>query len=235
MTSEAAIYRSSIGRSWVLVLALATACAGPGAPRRQAGPAKDASPLEVARAFYGALHGGDAEGAARLVGSPHARSATASFVKLANAYRELEAAVSDRFGTEAARVVGYAHRMAAEADALRSAAAQVNGDDAVVTSGGQTLATLHRIEGVWRVSLDEALATERGVAGLALEAEASAQAATRVSPAIRHGLFDGPEDALEAFRNEVSLLMEGAQPDLPRSPPEPDPARAEPGPGDVRL
>jgi len=94
---------------------------------------------------------------------------------------------------------------------------------------------LHRIEGVWRVSLDEALATERGVAGLALEAEASAQAATRVSPAIRHGLFDGPEDALEAFRNEVSLLMEGAQPDLPRSPPEPDPARAEPGPGDVRL
>jgi hypothetical protein len=177
------------------------------------------SPLEVARAFYGALHGGDAEGAAKLVGSPFARPATDSFVKLANAYRELELAVGERFGAEAARTVGYRERIAAEEESLSRAKAQVKGEEAIVTAGEQTLATLHKVNGAWRVLLEEALATERGVAGLMLEAEASLYAARRVAPAIRQGLFNGPEDALEAFRNEVTVRMQGAEPDLPREAP----------------
>jgi hypothetical protein len=184
----------------------------------------------VARAFYGALHAGDAESAAKLVGSPQARSAVDSFVKLGNAYRELERAVGERFGAEAARTVGYTDRIAAEDEALREATAQVKGGEATVTHGGKTLATLQRIDGAWRVVLEEALATERGMAGLVLEAEASSEAAARVAPAIRHGLFAGPEDALEAFRNEVSVRLQGVQSDLPGSRPEP---RSQPG--DVAL
>ncbi len=221
---------SAIGaRCVAAALALATACAAPRGQGRPSGhPAAAASPLEVARAFYGALHGGDAEGAARLVGSPHGRSATESFVKLAKAYRELESAVAERFGADAARAVGYADRIAAEDEALGRATAEVSGEEATVTSGGRTLATLRKVGGAWRVQLEEGLATERGRAGLALEADASSRAAARLAPAIRGGLFDEPEDALEAFRNEVSLSMEGARPDLPRGP-------TEPLPGDVTL
>lgn len=212
-------------------LGLALACAGTGGARRpQLEPAAPAaSPLEVTRAFYVALHGGDAEAAAKLVGSPNARSATQSFVSLANAYHELELAVVERFGPEAARAVGYRERIAAEDEALRAATVRESGEDAVVTSvGGQTLATLRKVDGSWRVLLDDALSTEGGTAALALEAAASSEAASRVAPAIRHGLFDAPEDALEAFRNEVSVGLQGGRPDL-TEPPE------KPAPDDVKL
>ncbi len=211
-------------------LALALACAGPGARRPEGTPAAPASsPLEVTRAFYGALHGGDAEAAAKLVGSPNARPATHAFVRLANAYHELELAVTERFGPEAARAVGYGERIAAEDEALRAATARESGEDAVVTSaGGQTLATLRKVGGAWRVLLEDALSTERGTAALTLEAAASWEAASRVAPAIRHGLFDAPEDALEAFRNEVSVALQRGPPDL-TEPPE------KPRPGDVKL
>ncbi len=227
--------RSSIRTSWAvpaavlaaLMLAPVAGCAGRSRTGQPAGDAvKDvegASPLDVARSFYGALHGGDAERAAKLAGSPNARPAMASFVKLANAYRELEGAVGERFGAEAARAVGYGDRMAAEDEALRRAKEEVRGDEATVAAGDRTLAKLRRVNGAWRVVLEETLSTEQGMAGLALEAEASRQAAERVAPAIRHGLFDGPEDALEAFRSEVTVRMQGAEPYLPR------------GAGDVAL
>ena len=114
-------------------------------------------------------------------------------------------------------------------EALRAATVREGGEDAVVTSvGGQTLATLRKVDGSWRVLLDDALSTEGGTAALALEAAASSEAASRVAPAIRHGLFDAPEDALEAFRNEVSVGLRGRRPDLTQ-PPE------KPAPGDVKL
>jgi hypothetical protein len=224
--------RSPYEASSFAALAFAMACVGPAVRGPTAGAAGagdgSASPLKVARAFYEALHGGDAEGAARLVSSPFARPATESFVKLANAYRELELAVGERFGADAARAVGYAERIAAEDEALGRAKAQVKGEEATVTAGEQTLATLHRENGAWRIRLEEALATERGVAGIVLEAEASLQAAARVAPAIRQGLFDVPEDAFEAFRSEVTVRMQGGKPDLPREAPTP-------GPGDLTL
>ncbi len=214
----------------VLLALMATGCAGRSREGRSAGAGETgagASPLDVARAFYDALHGGDAEGAAKLAGSPNARPATDSFVKLANAYRDLEGAVAERFGSEAARAVGYRDRVAAEHEALRQAKERVKGGEATVTDGDKLLATLRKVNGAWRVVLEEALSTERGVAGLALEAEASRKAVARVSPSIRQGLFDGPEDALEAFRNEVTAFMQGAEPDLPRGP--------ERAPADVEL
>ena len=39
------------------------------------------------------------KGAAKLAGSPNARPATDSFVRLANAYRDLEGVVAERFGS----------------------------------------------------------------------------------------------------------------------------------------
>jgi hypothetical protein len=215
----------------VLLALMTTGCAarsreGPSAGDGVTG-ADRASPLDVARAFYGALHGGDAEGAAKLAGSPNSRPATDSFVKLANAYRDLEGAVAEHFGSEAAHVVGYRDRVAAEDEALRQAKEQVKGGEATVTAGDKLLAALRKVNGEWRVVLEEALSTERGVAGLALEAEASRQAVARVAPSIRQGLFDGPEDALEAFRNEVTAFMQGVEPDLPRGP--------ERAPADVEL
>ena len=66
----------------VLLALTATGCAGRSREGRSAGDGETgagASPLDVARAFYGALHGGDAEGAAKLAGSPNARPATDSW------------------------------------------------------------------------------------------------------------------------------------------------------------
>jgi len=226
-------FTASSGRSGAgaLLVALAIGCAARGraAPAPGEGaPAAAGSPLDVTRAFYRALHDGDAERAARLVESPNAAAATASFVKLAKAYEAVEGALRDRFGPEAAHAVGYADRVAAEADALRVAEALVKGDHALVTAGDHTLATLRRVGGAWKVVLEDTLTSEQGLRTLVLEADAARDAAERVAPAIRSGLFDGPEDALEAFRNEMAVRIQGEQPDLPRSP-EPPPAGAPEG------
>ncbi len=204
-----------------LLVALAIGCAAGGrvAPAGGEGAAAAAgSPIEVTRAFYGALHDGDAERAARLVESPNAATATASFVKLAKAYEALEGALRDRFGPGAAHAVGYADRVAAEVDALRVAESIVKGDRALVTAGDHTLATLRRVDGAWRIVLEDALTSEQGLRTLVLEADAARNAAERVVPGIRSGLFDGPEDALEAFRNELAARIQGEQPELPPSP-----------------
>lgn len=194
------------------LLALA-ACAA-GRPRPPA--AAEAAPLEVTRAFYRALHAGDAASAARLVDGPRAGEATAAFVQLARAYEALEQAMVARFGREAGRAVGYAERVAAEEDALRSARAEVEGDRAAVLSGERPLAVLRRVDGAWKVVLEEALAGEQGLAALEREAEASAAAAEKVAPAVRGGLFDSVADALEAFRNEVEIARGGVAPGAER-------------------
>jgi hypothetical protein len=222
---------SSRAKAPLLLLAIAMACAARSrvAPAPGEGtPGAVGSPLEVTRAFYGALHAGDADGAARLVASPNADAATASFVKLAKAYEDLERALRDRFGPEAAHAVGYADRVAAEDDALRAAEASVRDDEALVTAGDHTLATLRRVGGAWRVVLEDALTSEQGLRTLVLEADSARDAAERVAPAIRGGLYDGPEDALEAFRSEMALRIQGEEPDLPGSK-EPSPEGA-PGP-----
>ncbi|GEJ56265.1 hypothetical protein [Anaeromyxobacter diazotrophicus] len=197
------------GRAAAALLALAACAAG----RTRPPAAAEAAPLEATRAFYRALHAGDASGAARLVDGPRAGEATAAFVQLARAYEALEQAIAARFGREAARAVGYAERVAAEEDALRSARAEVQGDRATVLSEERPLATLRRVDGAWKVVLEEALADEHGLAALAGEAEASAVAAEKVGPAVRGGLFDSAADALETFRNEADIARGGLVPD----------------------
>jgi hypothetical protein len=208
-------------RPAVLLLAAFTACASQRGATGAVAPAEGApgaGPLDVARAFYGALHRGDPAAAARLVASPNASAATGALVTLARSYQALEAVIGERFGPRAAETVGYTDRVAAEDAALAGATVEVQGDRAVVRSGEETLAILARGGGGWRIELEEALASERGLAALVLEAESSREAVARVTPAVRGGLFDAAEDALEAFKNDVALRMQGARPDVPRAP-----------------
>ncbi len=196
-----------------LALAVVASCAG-GRPR----PAETdpgATPLEVTRAFYRALHHGDAPVAAQLVDLPEAARAATSFVKMAHAFETLEAAVAARFGREAAGVVGYTQRVAAEDEELRSARDEVRGDTATVLADDSPLARLRRVKGTWRIALDDALSSEAGLAALGHQADATAVAAERVAVAIRGGLFPDAQDALEAFRNETELAEQGATSDLP--------------------
>lgn len=201
-------------------LAVAASCSG-GRPRPAAAD-PSAAPLEVTRAFYRALHHGDASAAAELVDLPEASRATTSFVKMARAFETLEIALVERFGRAAAGVVGYAERVAAEDEALRSARAEVRGDAATVLADDSPLARLRRVKGAWRLALDEALSTEAGLETLGRQADASAAAAERVAPAIRGGLFPDPQDALEAFHNEAEVVEQGATSDLPRLGPTPE-------------
>jgi hypothetical protein len=200
-------------------LAAGGGCAGARAP---APPPQDdpaATPVEVTRAFYAALHGFDAPRAAALVASPSAPRATAAFVTMARAYESVERALQARYG-RAVEGVGYDARVAAENAALMEARAQVDGDAATVTGRGMGLASLRRTPGGWRVLLDDALGTEAGLAALERDAEASRRAAERVVPTIQGGLFDDPDDALQAFRNELASGSSGEAPDLPDGPQE---------------
>ena len=225
----------SVLRPSALALAFGIGAAACATLRGAPAPAEDAagSPLSVARAFYGALHGGDAPRAAALVASPHAARAAEAFVAMAKAYQSVEDALHARFGPEV-EGVGFAARVAAERAALREATATVEGDRATVTGRGGTLATLRRVGGAWKVTLDDALASEEGIMALASEAEASWRAAERVAPAIRAGRFDTADDALQTFRNE--LAMAGANEVRDRAaPPAEDPQTAEPAPLPVDL
>jgi len=197
------------GAAVATVVVLAS-CAG-ARPR----PEAEAGPLAVARAFYGALHAGDAAGAARLVEGPHAGEATTAFVEMARAYSAVERALAVRFGPQASRVVGFAERVEAEDEALRTARAEVRGDAATIVSDDHPLAMLRRVRGAWRVVLEDALSSEQGLAALVGEAKASATAAEKVAPAIRGGLFDDAENALEAFRNELELARGESPPGEP--------------------
>lgn len=197
-----------------LALFAAASCAGGHARPEATAPAP--TPLQVTRAFYRALHQGDASAAAQLVDPPEAGRATTSFVKLARAFETLENAVAARFGREVAGVVGYAERVAAEDEALRSAREEVRGDTATVLADDSPLARLRRVKGAWRLTLEEALSTAAGLGALDRQADASAAAAERVAAAIRGGLFADAEDALEAFHNEAELAEQGATSELPR-------------------
>jgi hypothetical protein len=194
----------------------------------EAGADPGGDPLAVARAFYSALHRADARAAGTLVAGPDAGPALVALVTLARAYQSLEGAIRERFGAGAAREVGYSDRVAAEDAALAAARADVQGDRAVVRAGEETLATLARVRGRWRVQLEDALTSDEGVAALVREAESSRDSAARVTPAIRGGLFDSAADALEAFKNGVALGMQGAAPELPRAAPGERPRAPEP-------
>jgi hypothetical protein len=210
--------RRSRHRWRLLLLLAATACAGAG----RSPPGAAESPLEVVRGFYAALHRGDARDAAARVGSPgapEALRATQAFVDLAAAYRDLEAAIHARFGPAAAQAVGYADRVAAEDQAVREAREEVTGDAAVVSTGGRAMATLRRREGAWGIVLEPRVATASGLRALVLEAQATRETAARVVPAIRQGLFDSADDALDAFRETLSVRLQGEEPDLPPGPP----------------
>jgi hypothetical protein len=78
----------------ILAVSLAFGVAACALPGRLPAPAEGGpgSPVAVTRAFYAALHAGDAPRAAALVGSPNAARATQAFVALAQAYEAVERA-----------------------------------------------------------------------------------------------------------------------------------------------
>lgn len=174
-----------------------------------------ATPLDVARAFYAALHAGDAPAAGRLVASRNGARVAAGFVAIAGAYRRIEDALRTAYGEGATGAIGYRARVEAEDEAMARATQTIRGDDAVISAGDQLLATLRREGGAWRVVLDDALTTDAGVAAIAREAAATRTASERVTPAIQHRLFDSADDALEAFRNEVQAQMGAEEEDVP--------------------
>ena len=203
-------------RAWVAALLCACAARAPVARTATADALRPgATPLEVARAFYSALHAGDAAAAGRLVASRNGARVAESFVAIAGAYRLLEDALRTAYGEDAAGAVGYRARVEAEDEAMARATQVVRVDDAVVSAGDQLLATLRREGGGWRVVLDDALTTDTGVAAIAREAAATRAASERVAPAIQHRLFGSAEDAVEAFRNEVMAQMGREEEELP--------------------
>jgi hypothetical protein len=200
-----------------LALALHAAPAAPGA----------AGPLDVTRAFYKAVHGGDAAAATRLVPAA-VRPALASWVRLGEAHRRLEAAIAQRFGEREAGLVGYGDKVQAEVKALLGASERIAGDAAeVVSLDGRVLATLKRTRQGWKVELDDALASAAGRERLAREAGAAERAARRVAQGLRAGRYDDALAALRDFRREVAAALGEPLP--------PEGAPAAPGDGGVDL
>lgn len=192
----------------VALLSSGTAAAWPWyrspAPAEEpAKPLKD-GPLEVTRAFYKALHAGDATKAAKLTAGD-ARPALAAYVRLARAHRQLEAAVAKRFGDEEAALVGYGNRVQSEVKALLGATEEIDGDEARVTTvDGRTLATLRKVGNRWKVELQDAVAGAEGRRRITRSAAATESEAKRVMDGIRAGKYSDAESAVRDFQTRVA-------------------------------
>jgi hypothetical protein len=166
---------------------------------------RPASPLAVTRAFYRALHAGDPAGAARLVHGD-GRPVLDAFVRGARAHRRVEAAVAQRFGREAAGLVGYGNRVQAEVKALLGAGEDIDGDEATVSAlDGGTLATLKRVGAAWKLELDDELLSPAGKARVAREARAAEAAARTVVAGLRGGRYPDAGAAVRDFRSRARL------------------------------
>jgi len=175
-----------------LALALAS---GPA----QAAPPRE--PLEVARAFFDALHRHDDGAAAALADGPEARRTLRAFVTLSRAHSDLEEALRRRFGDEAASKVGWRDRARAEALAFLAARQEVDGDRAEVLAGDdRVIAVLRRRAGTWRVELSEAANLAGGAPALEREAEAARRATAEVARRLRAGDYADEDEALSDWR-----------------------------------
>jgi hypothetical protein len=179
-------------------------------------------PLAAARGFYQALHAGDARRAASFAAGD-VQPALASFVKLSAAHRTLEAALAERFGAEAASLVGYGNKVQAEVKALLAAQEELDGKGGarVAALDGSTLATLKQVKGAWKVELDAAYATPDGQARLAREATANEEAARLVGDRVRGGKYEDPRAAIRDYQEAVAVRLGGeAPPPAPARPEE---------------
>jgi hypothetical protein len=193
----------------IRVLAAAALFALAAPPPAFAAPARpppaEASPAEVTRAFYRALHAGDAAAAARLADGD-ARPVVEAFVRSARAHRDVEAALARRFGPAAAARVGYGNRVQSEVKALLGAEDVIEGDEAqVVTVDGRPLATLKRVEGRWKLELDDAVLTPQGQARVRAEARAAEAAAKTVVAGVRRGKYPDAGAAARDFQRRAGL------------------------------
>jgi hypothetical protein len=181
------------------------------------GAAPARGPLEVTRAFYRAVHAGNAVAATKLV-APDVRPALASWVRLGEAHRRLETAIAGRFGEQEAARVGYGNKVQAEVKALLGASERIAGAQAeVVAVDGRVLASLKRTRDGWKVELDDALASEEGRTRLAQEAEAAERAGRLVARRLGQGEYEDAAAALREFRQRVAAATGEARP--PRSSP----------------
>jgi hypothetical protein len=190
----------------VLVLAAAVA-SGP------AGAAPPREPLEVARAFFDALHRHDAQAAAALADGPEAARTLRAFVRLSKAHADLEEALRARFGEEAAAQVGWRSRARAEALAFLAARQEVAGDRALVLAGDdRVIAVLRLRAGAWKVELSEAENLAAGAPELERAAEGARQATEQVARRLRAGAYGSGEEAIADWQGRA----EKAKDDAPR-------------------
>jgi len=190
-----------IARAALLWLALAAPAAA----------AEPGSPTEVASRFYAALHRLDAKGAAALAAGKDAGRVLAAFVEVSRAYVGLEKALEERFGPEAASLVGYRAKSRAEALAFLAAGDEIEGERArVVGADGRNLASLTRVKGEWRVDLDEALNLAEGLEALERDARAARLASGAVAGRLAAGKYREPAEALADFRARSARAAEEA-------------------------
>lgn len=177
-----------------LPLLLAALVAPAPGPARAAPPRE---PLEVARAFFAALHRHDAKAAAALAEGPEAGRTLRAFVVMSRAHADLEEALRARFGDEAASQVGWRTRAWAEDLAFLAARQEVAGDRAVVLAGDdRVIAVLRQRGGAWKVELAEAENLAAGAAELERAAEGARQATEQVVRRIRAGGYAEGDEAI---------------------------------------
>jgi hypothetical protein len=220
------IVRSRIDVRRLLLAAVAIGVvAGIGATVEVAAAAPSADPLDVTRDFYKALHAGDARAAAKLTAAADAEPVLRSFVRISKSYRALEAALAKRFGADAAEQVGYGRKVQDEVKALLGATAEIEGDTARVAAlDGQTITTLRKVKGAWRVELEDTLDTAEGRAAFTAQAQATEEASKQVVARIREGKYTSPRVAVDDFEARIARAAAGVRRGTPpqRSAPEPE-------------
>jgi enoyl reductase-like protein len=187
--------------------------------------APPADPLDVTREFYKALHAGDARAAAKLTTAVDAEPVLRSFVRISKSYRALEAALAKRFGADAAEQVGYGRKVQDEVKALLGATAEIEGDMARVAAlDGQTITTLRKVKGAWRIELEDALDTAEGRAAFSAQAQATEDASKQVVSRVREGKYATPRTAVDDFEARIARAAAGVRRGAPpqRSAPEPE-------------
>jgi hypothetical protein len=172
------------------------------------GPARAAptrEPLEVARAFFDALHRHDAKGAAALADGPDAARTLRAFVALSKAHADLEEALRRTFGDEAASQVGWRSRARAEALAFLAARQEVAGDRAVVLAGDdRTIAVLRLRSGSWKVELSEAENLAPGAPELERAGQGASRATEEVERRLRAGAYADAEEAIADWQRRAA-------------------------------
>lgn len=204
-----------------LLLVLVASATTPALAR---GASTAADPLDVTREFYKALHAGNARTAAKLTANDDAEAVMKSFVRISRSYRELEAAIARRFGAEAASDVGYGRKVQAEIKGLLGATVEIEGDHARVAGlDGETISTLRKVRGAWKVELEDLLETAEGRAAFAAQAKATSGASKQVIAGLKAGKYATSRAAVDDFEARVARAAAGVRREAPPHRPAPEP------------